>query len=315
MKKVLVIDEFPEEVFDLQDQDFFDFDYRPLISAKEVEQILGNYEGLLLRSKMKITADLLRSCPQLEFIGRSGAGLENIDLHTAKEEGVVVFNSPEGNRNAVAEHAIAMLLSLLNNLRRGDEEVRSGKWDRLANRGTEIGDKTLGIIGCGYMGTHMAEKSKHLFSRVICYDKYKEHYTPDGCIESGLDMLFREADVISMHTNLTEETRGMVDLSFLSSFQKPIYLINTSRGQVVNTSDLMDAIDRGLVKGACLDVLEFEGLRFESISNKDLDSGFRRLAESDKVLLSPHVAGWTHESNLRMPGVLLEKIAAFYDRK
>jgi D-3-phosphoglycerate dehydrogenase len=315
MKAVLIIDEFPRSVFEQKNQTLLHFDYQPDISATQVEKIIHNYEGLILRSKMKVNAELLSKANKLEFIGRSGAGLENIDLEYAKEHGIKVFNSPEGNRNAVAEHALGMIFALLNQIPKGNKEVREAKWNRLSNRGTEIADKTLGIIGCGHMGSHMASKCSSLFDQVLCFDKYKQDYAPDGSVECNLEEIFEKADVLSLHTNLTEETRHMVDRSFLGKFMKPIVLVNTSRGQVVNTEDLIQAIEDGHVKGACLDVLEYESLRFESLSEKELPESFRKLTAMEQVILSPHVAGWTHESAVRMPSVLIDKITDFYSKK
>lgn len=312
MKKVLVIDEFPEGIFEGFFPEDFSFDLRADISPEAVEVILPNYEGLLLRSKMKIEAPLIQKCHKLEFIARSGAGLENIDVRFAKDMGVKVFNSPEGNKNAVAEHALGMLLSLLNHLPGGNAEVKAGRWNRLKNRGTEIADKSLAVIGCGNMGSHFAQKAKHLFAEVLVYDKYKSDYAPEGTIQCTLEEIFERADVVSLHVNLLPDSKYLFNADFISRFKKPFYVINTSRGKVLKTIDLVQAIDTGKVLGACLDVLEYEGLNFEELSLRDLPPAFQYLVASDSVMLSPHVAGWTHESARRMPEVLLRKIAEHY---
>lgn len=312
MKRVLIIDEFPEEILKLEFDGLFEFDYQPKIQAYEVLEIIANYEGLILRSKMRLAEEHFSKSAKLEFVGRSGAGLENVDLVSAKKHGILIFNSPEGNRNAVAEHALGMILSFMNKLPSADAQVRSGNWDRESNWGTEIADKCLAVIGCGNMGSWFAQKVTPLFHRVLVYDKYKSDYAPEGCEEASLEEIFANADVVSLHTNLTDETREMVNAEFLNSFTKPILLVNTSRGQVVNTADLVGALKGGKLVGACLDVLEFEKLGFESLSAEDIPEELKYLYHSDKVLLSPHVAGWTYESALRMPTLLLEKIAQHY---
>lgn len=314
MKKVLVIDEFPQEVLAFFEERF-QFDYRPRITADEVIDLIPAYEGLLLRSKMKLEHAFFEKARKLEFIGRSGAGIENVDLEIAEGRGIKVFNSPEGNCNAVAEHALSMILSLLNKIPQGNRAVREGVWDRIENRGSEIQDKVLGIIGYGNMGECFSKKARHLFKEVLVYDKYKSGFSEERITEVELNELYQSADIVSLHTNLTEETNQMVNAEFLSQFQKKVYLINTSRGQVVDTAALMDAIDQNIVSGACLDVLEFESLRFEALSLDELPEAFKRLSSSGKVILSPHVAGWTHESNIRMPQMLLEKIQTWYSER
>jgi len=278
-------------------------------SKEEIEKKIGDYDGLVIRSRIKIDAALIDKATKLKFIARAGAGMENIDSEYAKKKKIKCINAPEGNRDAVGEHALGMLLSLMNNLNRADREVRQGKWLREENRGTELMFKTVGIIGYGNMGTAFARRLQSFSVMALAFDKYKENFGDDFIIEANMDAIFEEAEVVSLHVPLTEETKYLVNDEFLSRFKNPIYLINTSRGKVVNTEDLVKNIKSGKVLGACLDVLEYETSSLEKLEPKDLPPALKYLYESDKVILSPHIAGWTFESNQRISLVLAEKIA------
>lgn len=274
-----------------------------------MEQSIADYDGMIIRSKFKVDRAFLDKAKRLKFVGRCGAGMENIDLEAAREKGVKCFNSPEGNRDAVGEHALGILLSLMNKVVQADKEVRSGTWDRLRNRGTEIGGKTVGILGYGHMGSAFGQKLKGLSCEVIAYDKYKTGFSTRQVHEVELEEFFRKTDVLSIHMNLTEETVGMVDGDFFSKFEKDIYLINTARGPIVPLSELLAAIESGKVIGAALDVLEYEGLNFEELDSIPV---LEELYKSEKVILTPHVAGWSHESNVKMASILAEKITTAF---
>jgi len=281
-------------------------------SRQEILDHLHLYDGLVIRSKIKLDREALEKAVKLKFIARVGAGMENIDRQFAESRGIVCLNAPEGNRDAVGEHATGMLLSLLNHLCRVNVEVRNGIWIREGNRGTEIHGKTIAIIGFGNMGSAFAEKLSGFGANVIAYDKYKTDFNELYVKEVQMEEVFREADIVSLHVPLTDETRNLVDKEYLSKFHKPIYLINTARGQCVDTAALMDSIDEGKVLGAALDVLEYEKLSFENLDSASLPEPFKRLIKCDKVILSPHIAGWTHESNYKMAKVLVEKIWAIW---
>lgn len=276
-------------------------------SPREIMDVIDQYEGIVIRSKFPVNKSFLAAASKLQFIARSGSGLENIDLEEAKKRGVKVIHSPEGNRDAVGEQALGMLLSLFQNLNKADEEVRQGIWDREGNRGIELKGRTVGIIGYGQMGSAFAQRLKGFDCRIIAYDKYKTNFGSDGVIEATLEELQREADVISFHVPWNEETHYYFNAEFTNAFTKPIYLINTSRGKVVQTSALVDALKSGKVLGACLDVLEFESSSFENSMPKD-NPDLNFLLDSAKVILSPHVAGWTKESYVKLSLFLLEKI-------
>lgn len=273
-------------------------------------QIIAPYEGLVIRSRMPIDRAFLAAAKSLKFIARSGAGLENIDLETAAEKNIRVFNSPEGNRDAVGEHAIGMLLMLFNKLNTAHSEVQKGLWRREENRGLEIKGKTIGIIGFGNTGGVLAKKLQGFDCEILAYDKYKTNYAPTYAKEVDLPYLQEHADVISIHLPLSDETRYIVNESFIHAFKKPFYLINTARGNHVNTHDLLRALESGKVKGACLDVLEYEKKSFGDLS--DLPDDFKKLASMRNVVLSPHVAGWTVESYEKLSLFLAEKILGFY---
>lgn len=279
-------------------------------SRQEILDQLHLFDGLVIRSKIKLDREALEKAGNLKFIARVGAGMENIDRQFAESKGIICLNAPEGNRDAVGEHAMGMLLSLLNHLCRVNQEVRNGVWIREGNRGTEIQGKTLAIIGFGNTGGAFAEKLSGFGAKVIAYDKYKTGFRELYVKEVQMDTIFREADILSLHVPLSDETRNLVDKEYLSKFNKPVYLINTARGQCVDTAALMDAIDEGKVLGAALDVLEYEKLSFENLDSVNFPEPFRRLINCDKVILSPHIAGWTHESNYKMAKVLVEKIRA-----
>lgn len=279
------------------------------------EEILAHvqkYEGIVIRSRIKITKEIIDKATKLKFIARAGAGMENIDTAYAESKGIQCLHAPEGNRDAVAEHALGMLLSLFNNLCRANKEVREAKWIREGNRGVELMGKTVGIIGYGNMGSAFAQRLKGFGVTVLVYDKYKKGFGTDFIQEVSLDKVFEESDVISLHTPLTDETHYLINNEFINRFKKNIYIINTARGKSLNTADLVTNIRSGKVLGACLDVLEYEVTSFENLNAATLPDAFQYLVQSDKVMLSSHIAGWTHESNEKIASVLAGKILNIY---
>ena len=279
-------------------------------SKEDLIALLPQYDGLVIRSRFKVTKEILDSAAQLKCIGRVGAGMENIDVNYAATKNIKCVCVPEGNKDAVGEHALGMLLMLMNNLKKADAEVRQGLWLRAENRGYEIKGKTIGIIGFGNMGSTFAKKLSGFECKILAYDKYKKNFGNDYVQESTLLQVFEESDIVSIHLPLTDETKYIVNNSFINQFQKEIYFINTSRGNCVNTEDLVKALKSGKIKGACLDVLEYETSSFESVAPKDIPPPLNYLMNSEKVLLSPHIAGWTHESNYKMSKGIAEKMIA-----
>jgi D-3-phosphoglycerate dehydrogenase / 2-oxoglutarate reductase len=277
-------------------------------TKEEIMENIHLYDGIVIRSKIKITKEIIDKAGKLKFIARAGAGMENIDVEYAESKGVKCLHAPEGNRDAVAEHAIGMLLCLFNNINRADKEVREGKWIREGNRGVELMGKTVGVIGHGNMGSAFTERLRGFGVNVLAYDKYKKNYGTDFIKETSLEEIFENADVLSLHTPLTEETHYLINDEFINKFNKNIYIINSARGKCLNTADLVKNLNSGKVKGACLDVLEYEMTSFENLDISSLPGAFQQLIKSDKVILSSHIAGWTHESNEKIAGVLAKKI-------
>ena len=269
----------------------------------EIEQIINNYQGVIIRSRFKIDKQFIDCGSNLKFIARAGSGLENIDVDYAKNKNIHCYNAAEGNRQAVAEHALGMLLSLFNNLNRADLEVRNGIWKREENRGVELIGKTVAIIGYGNNGSAFAEVLKGFSVKILAYDKYLTGYP----YKSTMETIYKEADIVSLHVPLTEETSYLVDDNFINNFEKDIYLINTARGKCTNTKHLVAALENGKIKGACLDVLEYEKTSFENLSKEGLTADMQYLINSKKTILSPHIAGWTTESNVKIAEVLLNK--------
>lgn len=280
-------------------------------NLQEFLAVIPNYFGIVIRSKFTINKQVIDAAKQLKFIARSGAGMENIDLEYCKEKGITCFNSPEGNKAAVAEHALGMLLMLLNRLKIADSEVRNGVWLREENRGYELEGKTFGVIGYGNMGSAFVQRLQGFGCKVLVYDKYKTNYAESwftAC--KSLEELQNEVDFVSIHTNYTPETHYLANEAFFNAFKKPIYFINTARGKNLKTTALVDAIEQGKVLGACLDVLEFEPSSFEQVDalKSNIPAELAYLLKSNKVVLSPHVAGWTHESYYKLSNFLADKI-------
>ncbi len=277
-------------------------------SKPEVEEIISNYEGIVIRSRFNIDKQFLDAAKNLKFIARVGAGLESIDTEYAEKLGIKLIAAPEGNRNAVGEHALGMLLSLFNNLNKADSEVKNGLWNREANRGIELDGKTVGIIGYGNMGKAFAKKLRGFDCEVLCFD-IKENVGDENAKQVSLQKLQQNADVLSLHTPWTPLTDKMINSEFINSFSKPFWLINTARGKSVVTADLVSALKSGKVLGAGLDVLEFEKLSFETLFDSDnLPNSLKELFAMDNVILSPHIAGWTVESKEKLATVIAEKI-------
>ncbi len=310
-KKVLFVDTAHPVLRQELEKMGFQCDFFPTYSRNEFEKIVGDYTGIIIRSKIKLDSHFLSHAAKLRFIGRVGAGMENIDTVFAAQKGIVCLNAPEGNRDAVGEQAVGMLLALFNNLIKADAEVRKGIWLREENRGLEIGGKTIGILGYGNTGSSFARKLRGFDVHILAYDKYKTGFGNAFVTEVSLETLFEKAEIISLHVPLTEETRYMVNTGFFRRFKHPIYLINTSRGKVVDTAALVQALETGKVRGACLDVLEYEGLSFENLEKESLPEPFQKLTTMQNVLLSPHIAGWTHQSLYKLGAVLAEKVSAF----
>ncbi len=278
-------------------------------SREKTEAGISNFQGIAIRSRMPLNKELLEKATQLKFIARGGAGMENIDVAFAEKKGIICLNAPEANRDAVGEHALMMLLALMNKLLKADDEVRNGIWLREENRGNEIQGKTVGIIGFGHMGSAFAEKISGMGANLLAYDKYisidKTKYP--YVRQVPLEELQHNADIISLHIPLTAETKYFIDDNFITQCSKNIYVINTARGKCLNTSHLVTHLKSGKVMGACLDVHEYETSSFEKLET--LPEPFEYLVHSDRVVLTPHIAGWTHESNRKIAEVLVKKIA------
>ena len=277
-------------------------------SKDQIETKIHEYDGIVIRSRFTIDKQFLDNATNLKFIGRVGAGLENIDGDYALQKNIELISAPEGNRNAVGEHALGMLLSLFNKLNKADKEVREGKWLREENRGIELDGKTVGIIGYGNMGKAFAKKLRGFDVEVLCYD-IKPNVGDQNCQQISLEELQKKADVLSLHTPQTELTMNMVNESFINGFKNPFWLINTARGKSVVTKDLVAAIESGKILGAGLDVLEYEKKSFENLfTDSEMPEAFQYLIKSEKVLLSPHVAGWTLESNEKLAQTIVDKV-------
>lgn len=279
-------------------------------SKQEVEAKINNYQGIVIRSRFAIDKTFLDAATNLKFIARVGAGLESIDLDYAKSKNITLIAAPEGNRNAVGEHTLAMLLSLFNNLKQADSQVKQGLWNREANRGVELDGKTIGIIGYGNMGKAFAKKLNGFEVEVLCYD-IKENVGDQNAKQVSLEELQQKADVLSLHIPWTPQTDKLVETSFISKFKKNFWLLNTARGKCVVTSHLVEALKSGKILGAGLDVLEYEKTSFESLfTENDLPQALQELIKMNNVLLSPHIGGWTVESKEKLAQVIVDKIRA-----
>jgi len=275
-------------------------------SKGEIQEIIHNYQGIVIRSRFIIDKEFIDYASELKFIARAGSGLENINVNYAESKNINCYNAGEGNRQAVAEHALGMLLSLFNNLNKADQEVRNGKWEREENRGLELSGRTIGIIGYGNTGSAFAQILKGFDVTILAYDKYLTEHPYQSTMES----IFKQADIVSLHVPLNTETTYLVDDEFIHKFEKDFYLINTARGKCVNTKSLVLALEKGGIKGACLDVLEYEKTSFEYLSQEGFTAEIQYLLDSSKTMLSPHTAGWTRESNVKIAEVLLKKITS-----
>jgi len=281
-------------------------------SKEEIEAKIHDYQGIVIRSRFKIDKTFLDKATNLQFIARVGAGLESIDCEYAINKNIQLIAAPEGNRNAVAEHTLGMILSLFNNLNIADNEIKSGHWHREKNRGHELDGKTVGIIGYGNMGKSFAKKLRGFDVEVLCYD-ILENVGDENAKQVSREELQQKTDVLSLHIPWTPETDKIVDADFMNAFAKSFWIINTSRGKNIVTADLVQAIQSGKIIGAGLDVLEYEKLSFETLfQDKDTPEAFQYLLNSKNVILSPHIAGWTYESHERLAQVIVNKIKRLY---
>ena len=281
-------------------------------TKEEIEAKIQDYTGIVIRSRFKIDKTFIDKATNLKFIARVGAGLESIDCDYATSKNIHLIAAPEGNRNAVGEHTLGMLLSLFNKLNRADKLVREGNWIREGNRGYELEGKTVGIIGYGNMGKSFAKKIKGFDVTVLCYD-IQENVGDENAQQVSLQELQQKADVISLHIPWTPETDKMVETKFINSFAKPFWLLNTSRGKNVITADIVDALKSGKILGAGLDVLEYEKLSFENLFiDSEKPAAFQYLLDSENVILTPHIAGWTFESHEKLAQTIVDKIKAYF---
>ncbi len=301
----LVVDRMHDSLLPMLEEIGVTYDYQPDISKEEIKEIIKDYDGIIVRSKIFIDNELLSNANKLKYVCRAGAGIDNLDIEAIQSKGIQIINAPEGNRNALAEHTLGLLLALLNKVVESDKQVRNGVWDREGNRGTELAGKSVGVIGYGYMGSAFVEKLKHLNCRILVYDKDKTGYGDEIIEESSMEELFCEVDILSIHVPLTQETHQMINKEYLSKFKKPIRLINTSRGKILPLTDLIELIEKRKIIAAALDVLENEKINtFTAADQKNYDY----LINSDQVILTPHVGGWSFESYEMINKVLIDKL-------
>lgn len=282
------------------------------LSRAQVLELLPDFDGLLIRSRLNVDRELLdRGGDRLGFVARWGVGTEHIDLDYAAQRGIRVYTSPEGSRDTVGEHTVGLLLMLMNHLGRADRQVRSGQWVRAANRATEVGGKTVGLLGYGNMGTATARRLSGFGCRVLAYDKYKRDYGDRYAEAASLETLWQEADVLSIHIPY-EGNHYFVDGAFLDRFHKPVWLVNTARGLVLHTAELVERLKNGRVLGAALDVIEYEEQSFVHLDPRRQPAPFQYLLEADNVILTPHIAGWSHEAEYGHARTLASKIKAHF---
>lgn len=299
--KVLLVDDVHPYLIQRLESNGLLCHYQPNFTYEQTQKVIADYVGLVIRTKFKVDEKLIAQAHQLKFIARAGAGMDNIDVLSAEKKNISCLNAPEGNRDAVAEHAIGLLLALANKIASADKQVRNAVWDREANRGWEIGGKTIGIIGFGNTGSALAKKLSGFGMNILAYDKYKTGFAH----ESDMSTVFSEADILSLHIPLTAETKQLVNADFLSRFKKPLVLLNTSRGEIVHTTELLSALKTKKIIAAGLDVLEDE--KFPTATN---NTWFNELKNMENVVLTPHVAGWSRESYQKISEVLAQKILA-----
>ena len=309
MRKVLITDGVHPLLLEGLTALGFQCDYYPKIGLEQVREMIADYEGVIINSKVLMDRAMLDAGVKLEFVGRLGSGMEIIDLDYAAQKGIAVHGAPEGNCNAVAEHALGMLLALANKFLQGDREVRQKNWQREKNRGFEIMGRTVGIIGFGHTGSQFAKKLSGMGVEILAYDKYKTNYTNnfEQVRETTLEDILANAAIISLHLPFTPETKHLVNSDFLKKCKDGVILINTSRGNVAKTKDLIVGLKSGKIGGACLDVFENEKTATFSQAEHTM---YDELYEFENVILTPHVAGWTKESLQRLAEVLLRKITA-----
>ncbi|HEY9533086.1 MAG TPA: 2-hydroxyacid dehydrogenase [Mucilaginibacter sp.] len=302
---ILIVDDIHSIFIEQAEALGYKCDYQPTIKADGALAVIANYAGLAIRSKFNVDKQLIDAAKNLRFVCRAGAGMDNIDVAYATEKNIKLINASEGNMDAVGEHAVGMLLSLMNHFNTADAEIRNGEWKREANRGFELKGKTVGIIGYGFMGKSFAKKLSGFEVDVIAYDKYKTGFSDRYAREVSMEEIVKHSDVLSVHVPLTKETNGMINDELLFHFKKPIFFINTSRGKVAKVRAVLDAIKDGKILGAGLDVLETE--KFPALGEQEW---FDDLKKSGKVLLTPHVAGWTFDSYRKISEVMAGKLAA-----
>ncbi len=303
--KFLIVDRMYDSLSPMLKEIGIEADYQPLITRERIMAVISEFDGLVIRSKTFVDEALLENADKLKYICRAGAGIDNLDIEAIDSRHIKMINAPEGNRNALAEHTLGLLLSLLNNIVKSDKEVRKSIWDREGNRGVELAGKTVGIVGYGHMGKTFAQKLSHLGCEILIYDKYKSNFANQNIKEASLERLFEETDILSIHVPLTSETHNMFDADFFSNFRKPIRLINTSRGEVLPLRDLVTMIESEKIIGVALDVLENEKINTFAASEQE---NFNYLINSDRVILTPHVGGWSFESYEMINQVLVDKL-------
>lgn len=306
---VLIVDDLHEILLEKFDQAGISYSYQPNYTRADAEKVIAEYTGLIIRSKFQVDKAFIDLGVNLTFIGRSGAGMDNIDEDYAISKHIQLFPANEGNRDAVGEHMIGMLLSLMNNLNRGDQQIRKGIWLREENRGYELFGRTVALIGYGHNGQAMAKKLSGFGVKVIAYDKYKTGFSDNYVTEVSMEEVVKQADVLSLHIPLTRETTGLIDDEYLFHFRKPIFLLVGARGGIVNIPAILNHMDKGKIIGAAFDVLPVE--KFPSLAEQEW---YEDLISRDNVILSPHVAGWTYESYFKLSDILADKIIAYYKK-
>ncbi len=303
--KILIIDYVSPLLLELLEESKINYLYLPTHSEQFILDKINKFNGLIVRNRFQINNFFLKKCKNLQFIARYGSGMESIDVKYANQLGIKCFNSAEGNCNAVSEHALGMLLSLLHKIHKSMEELKTGVWKRNENLGNELSGKNIGVIGYGNTGKAFCEKLKGFNCNIYCYDKYKKNYGTSSIQECSMESLYNHADVISLHIPINDETKYLINDYFIQKMRRPFYIINTSRGKIINTSDLINGLKNKKIIGACLDVIEYECAGF---INTNFNDDYNYLLNCKNIIMTPHIAGLSYESHLKISQTLFDKI-------